>query len=989
MIFNDDEAIVSNFANIAITAGTTRPTLPGRVQLVIRNNDKAPLEENIQKVMLELTGKEESRSGLDLVVVLDVSNSMEGRELEELQKAMQFVIKKLSVVERLSIVKSNYGAERLCPLRQMTESTQTELQNLINDLFTKWDDMNITDGLLMALKILNDRSVSSGRVGAIMLISGGEENIGNAAAVPVGNVPVHTFGFGNLHDPKVLKAIANNSLGGTYSDVRVDNLTLAFSQCLGGLLSVVAQDLTVTISQIKDNSTIRQVSAGSYPQSMDNTAGSVTITFGDIYIQEIRKVLVDLHLPSTTKKQDTDVLEVSYTYKFNGELFEAKPETVTVCRMSRLTVEEQQALPKVRAEEVRLLIAEAINQAIDIFDGDVDADIYDADEDADIFDADDQDRKSAQDKLENGLLKLEDADIEELKAELRTELKELLKLLHTCAIFDVKFRPFAYSLLISLATQRQTARGNNIGKFQLFSTPSMQEFLEEAKKLLEISESFNDDEPVDQGSSRSEPKPIVPGKVRLEITSNDVAPLEENIQKVLLELSGEEDRQFGELDLVAVLDVSNSMEGDKLEKMKMAMLRLIDSARYNYRLSIVEYSSKAKRLCPLCLMNESFIGKLQNLIHDLECQPGTNITDGLEIALNVLKDRSVSSGRVGVIILMSDGEQNQGGDAADFPVGNVPVFTFGFGTDHPEVLMAIANNSGLGGTYTEVCMDKVCGLGWEDNLNLNFSHFFDELQRVVVWDVTVTVNQIKNESTVICASAGRYLQSIDNATGSLTITLGTLYKKEPHFVLVDILLPVTKADHNAHVLEVSYTYRSSFDGERCEARPATVTVRRMSDLTEEEQQPKFEVTGIEVRLLIAEMMKKATGVANKEDLKSLWDKLVHNLKSIMFMTSDILLEMVNLRDELEKLSELMQSQAINENQGHSSAYFLLISHYNQRSKERGNYLPVTPALREFLEEAMMYDDIDNLLLYMDRFICALQPIIMIIREFFCTFNGIA
>lgn len=114
----------------------------------------------------------------------------------------------------------------------------------------------------------------------------------------------------------MLKAIANNSLGGTYSDVRVDNLTLAFSQCLGGLLSVVAQDLTVTISQIKDNSTIRQVSAGSYPQSMDNTAGSVTITFGDIYIQEIRKVLVDLHLPSTTKKQDADVLEVSYTYKY-------------------------------------------------------------------------------------------------------------------------------------------------------------------------------------------------------------------------------------------------------------------------------------------------------------------------------------------------------------------------------------------------------------------------------------------------------------------------------------------------------------------------------------------------------------------------------------------------------------------------------------------------------------------------------------------------
>ncbi|XP_078153105.1 uncharacterized protein LOC144548300 [Carex rostrata] len=452
----------------------------------------------------------------------------------------------------------------------------------------------------------------------------------------------------------------------------------------------------------------------------------------------------------------------------------------------------------------------------------------------------------------------------------------------------------------------------------------------------------------------------------MKITSNDVASLGENIQKVLLELSGEDNRLIG-LDLVAVLDVSSSMEGDKLEKLKMAMLLLIYSGRYKYRLSIVEYSSKAKRLCPLRLMTGSSKEKLENLIHDLECQPGTNITDGLEMALNVLKDRSpVSGGRVGVIILMSDGEQNQGGDAADFPVGDVPVLTFCFGEDHPEVLIAIANNSGLGGTYTEVCMD---------NLNLNFSHCFDELRRVVVWDLTVTVNQIKNESTVICASAGRYLQSIDNAIGSVIITLGTLYMNEPHYVLVDILLPVTKKDHEAHVLEVSYTYRSSFDGERCEARPPTVTVRRKSDLTAEEQQPKSMLTFQEVRLLIAAMIKKATSVADKEDLKSLRGKLVHNLKNNQRI-SIIRSEMLKLKNDLEELSELMQSQAINENQSHSSAYSLLISHYTQRSKERS----LTPATREFLEEAMMYDDIDDLLIYMDRFICAIESILMIMHE---------
>ncbi|XP_078153182.1 uncharacterized protein LOC144548394 [Carex rostrata] len=593
---DDDDPIV-----LPADSGTTRPTVPGRVQLVTRNNDKAPLEENIQKVMLELTGEEESRSGLDLVMVLDVTKSMKEGKLKELQTAMQFVIKKLSVVDRLSIVKYDYDAERLCPLRQMTESTQTELQNLINDLFPKWYDMNITNGLLMALKILNDRSVSSGRVGAIMLISGGDWERGNAAAVPVGNVPVHTFGFGNRHDPKVLKAIANNSLGGTYSDVRVDNLTLAFSQCLGGLLSVVAQDLTVTVSQIKDNSTIRQVSAGSYPQSMDNTAGSVTITFGDIYIQEIRKVLVDLHLPSTTMKQDANVIEVSYTYKFNGELFEAEPKTVTVHRMSRLTAEEQQARPWVRAEEVRLLIAEAIKQAID------------------IFDADEEDLKSAQDKLENALLKLDDAPFiyrDQLKAKLGTELKELLKLLHTPAINKMHARPFAYSLLISLATQRETARGKNIGKFQLYATPIMQEFLLDAKFHETMSRKLDDDNPIFLPADSATTRPTMPERIWLTITNNNRAPLEENIQKVMLQLKGAIQSPSG-LDLVVVLDVTHTMRGGKLQELQTAMQFVIKKLSVVDRLSIVKCKYPPERLCPLRQMTESTQTELQNLINDL------------------------------------------------------------------------------------------------------------------------------------------------------------------------------------------------------------------------------------------------------------------------------------------------------------------------------------------------------------------------------------
>ena len=41
-------------------------------------------------------------------------------------------------------------------------------------------------------------------------------------------------------------------------------------------------------------------------------------------------------------------------------------------------------------------------------------------------------------------------------------------------------------------------------------------------------------------------------------------------------------------------------------------------------------------------------------------------------------------------MLMSDGQQNHGGNAADVKIGNAPVYTFGFGTDYdPTVLNAV------------------------------------------------------------------------------------------------------------------------------------------------------------------------------------------------------------------------------------------------------------------------------------------------------------
>jgi Mg-chelatase subunit ChlD len=185
--------------------------VPGRVQLTIKNNNKALLVENTQKVLLELTGgaRISDRPGLDLVAVLDVSGSMGGDRIEKRKLAMLFVIKKLTPIDRLSIVTFSTVAERQSKLRQMNQDSQKELEILVGKLNADgWT--NTFGGLQKGLQVLKDRKVSEGRTCGIILMSDGEQTIeyGDAAKIPIGNVPAYTFNFGRSMNRKVPTANA-------------------------------------------------------------------------------------------------------------------------------------------------------------------------------------------------------------------------------------------------------------------------------------------------------------------------------------------------------------------------------------------------------------------------------------------------------------------------------------------------------------------------------------------------------------------------------------------------------------------------------------------------------------------------------------------------------------------------------------------------------------------------------------------------------------
>lgn len=448
------------------------PIKPGSVQLVIKSSKVTPFFKYKQKVMLELTGGDytSDRPGLDLVAVLDVNVGMQGRKMDQLKIAMRFIIQKLSPIDRLSIITFSKAAKTLCPLRQITEASQQELQGLISSLSVSSRFSNIQDGLLTGLKVLTDRKVSSGRIVGIMLMSNGLQSKGDATQVTVGNVPVHTFGFGASSNPWMLSEIAANSMGGTFSHVQnIGNgrLTMAFSQCLAGLLTVAVQNLELTVAAVGDKSTVLKVTAGSYTQTHD-TAGSVSVSFGDLYSREVRNIIVDLLLPTIDSECSGEILKVTYSYSsssFSAGRFVAPPETLTVWRASmEVSAKETRLLAKLQMEEVRVRTAKMIKEVC-----------------TSLWHT--RYWLIQQPLLEETQRKLAETQnmLEKCDPLLRMELLELLEL---CKTRPRHVLPYALSSISSHNRQRFGARGRDMENMRFFATPCMDMYLEQAKKFV-------------------------------------------------------------------------------------------------------------------------------------------------------------------------------------------------------------------------------------------------------------------------------------------------------------------------------------------------------------------------------------------------------------------------------------------------------------------------------------------------------------------------
>ncbi|GMI92124.1 hypothetical protein like AT5G60710 [Hibiscus trionum] len=417
------------------------------------------------------------------------------------------------------------------------------------------------------------------------------------------------------------------------------------------------------------------------------------------------------------------------------------------------------------------------------------------------------------------------------------------------------------------------------------------------------------------------------------------------------------------VDLVTVLDVSGSMAGTKLALLKRAMGFVIQHLGPSDRLSVIAFSSTARRLFPLRRMIETGRQEALQAVNSLTSNGGTNIAEGLRKGAKLIVDRKWKN-PVGSIILLSDGQdtynvtspsgahsrtdyksllpqsiQCNGGTGL-----RIPVHAFGFGADHDAASMhSISEISG--GTFSFIETEGV--------IQDAFAQCIGGLLSVVVQEACVKLECAHPNVLINSIKAGSYRTSVMADAKAGSIDVGDLYADEERDFLVTVNVPVDESSDEMSLLKVKCNYRDPITKEMVSLEENNeVKIQRATVVG----QPivSMEVDRQRNRLRAAEAMVEARAAAEHGDLTgavSLLESCRRALsETISARAGDRLC--VALRAELKEMQERMANRHVYESSGRAYVLSGLSSHSWQRATARGDSTDSTSLVQAYQTPTM-------------------------------------
>ena len=145
-----------------------------------------------------------------------------------------------------------------------------------------------------------------------------------------------------------------------------DDIPESFADCIGGLLSVVAQDIVINIEPV-NNVKINKLSTH-YPNEKSKTGG-YSVRLGDIYSEETRNIVCNVNVPTITSEVDSfSIIEFSVSYFNTLTRNLEKITTIATIKRPSETPKNQVIDQSLDRQKNRLITADVIENARKIAD---------------------------------------------------------------------------------------------------------------------------------------------------------------------------------------------------------------------------------------------------------------------------------------------------------------------------------------------------------------------------------------------------------------------------------------------------------------------------------------------------------------------------------------------------------------------------------------------------------------------------------------------
>ena len=282
----------------------------------------------------------QERSPINLALVIDRSSSMGGERIERARAAAIMTVNMLQENDTLSIVAYDSNVEVIVPATRVTD--KKKLIELINQKVTSRGWTALFAGLSKGIDQV-ERHLDKERINRVILLSDGQANVGPTSINELSElsriaakkgIAITTVGIGDGYNEDLMTAIAGYSDGNHFFVNQVADLEKVFTNEFQDVMSVVAQDVEITIKIAEGVKPVRLL--GRDGEIVGNT---VNVKLNQLYSNQEKYVLLEV-IPAagadnekkelaevqvrydnlSTKKQDDYTQNVSISYTASAEV---------------------------------------------------------------------------------------------------------------------------------------------------------------------------------------------------------------------------------------------------------------------------------------------------------------------------------------------------------------------------------------------------------------------------------------------------------------------------------------------------------------------------------------------------------------------------------------------------------------------------------------------------------------------------------------------